>query len=82
MEKAKAREEMRDGAAGMEAHLVGIQTPMQEEHLKQVEAEASPTSMPKLRMTLDVPGLASYVDLLTLSMNGLKGKCTSRTNAL
>ena len=26
MEKVKAREEMRDGAAGMEAHLVGIQT--------------------------------------------------------
>ena len=40
MEKAKAREVMKDGVAGMEAHLVGIQTPMQKEHLKQEEAEA------------------------------------------
>ena len=43
MEKVKARDDLKDGTAGMEAHLVGIKTPMQEEHLKQEEAEASPT---------------------------------------
>ena len=80
MEKVKAREEMRDGAAGMEAHLVGIQTPMQEEHLKQEEAEDYPTLMPELRMTPDVPGHTLYVDLLTLSMNGQRERCISQTN--
>ena len=65
MEKVKAKVVMKDGVAGTEALLVGIQTPMQEEHLKQEEAEDYPTLMPKLRMIPDVHGHALYVDLLT-----------------
>ena len=65
MEKAKAKEAMKDGVTGMEALLVGIQILMQEEHLKQEEAEDYPTLMLRLRMIPDVHGHALYVDLLT-----------------